>query len=250
MITKAFNALASTGRASAFQAVAVRMVRDSAVSLTEGARIFLRSILHDVGFGVMREDAVVQWEHQFGIIPAPTDTLAERQDAIEEAWALSGAQGPGYIQARLQAAGYDVVVTENFTPIADLVTALGTTFSSTDGSFTSDEGTLVFGQNTSGYLLGNGRLSLTGGGVADPIEIPGPGEGTAAPTFGSSSTLSPNFGTTTFGNDTNRWGYVFIIEGESETKANIPSQKREAFEKLVVQLKPAHLGVLLRVNFT
>lgn len=227
-------------------AVSSQMLRDSAVYLTEGAHTFLRALYSDIGFGLMREDAVVQWENQLGITPAPTDTLTDRQMAVEEAWgSMVGAQGPGYLQAQLQRAGFDVVVTENL-PVADLAAGLGLTFS-TSLSCTTDNSVLCMGQNSSGYLLGNGVLSEWG----DPIETPGPGTGTSAATF-SSDTLTCSATTTvaSMGDDVNRWGYVFIIEGEGGVFADIPSQSRTRFEETIIKLKPAHTGVLLRVNYT
>lgn len=254
IISKAFVSLTAGGRATAMQEPAVRMLRDSIVSMAEGAHDFIRAILGDIGFGVMREDAIIQWEKTFNLSPDASRTLAQRQGDIESAWALDGAQGAGYLQAKLQSAGFDIRIVENI-PVQDLSPSNGITFNATGGFTFGDnlgpEGfsAPMFGEGRDGYLLGNGRLSNNSGYTFDPIETPQSTSGTSAPTLSSTTLPGISFGDLTFGDAINRWGYVFTIEGQDGARANIPSQRRESFETLIVRLKPMHLGVILKVNY-
>ena len=85
-MTKVFNALCPPGRAYAMQAIAVKMFRDSTTYLFDGLYDFISAIHKDLGSAdgnEMREDAIKNWEDQFGLAPSPSDTLQQRRDAIE-----------------------------------------------------------------------------------------------------------------------------------------------------------------------
>lgn len=247
IVTKAFNALLPNGRACAMQGLAIRMLRDSALSLTENAIAFLRDIGSDQFSPTMREDAVIQWEKQFGLMPSQGASLLERQEAVERAWNVSGAQGPGYIQQQLNNAGFDVVVTENL-PIQDLLVDTMLSMSEVGISMTDFEDGIGMGEGFDGYLFGNGVLLLDNGGYADPILKPtgaGPGVAeTCTETDTSMSEVDP-----TMGDGINSWAYVFMLEGAGSTFAQVPAGRRAEFENLVLRLKPAHLGVLMKVQY-
>jgi len=237
------------------QAPAVRMLRDSALFLVEGSRQFLSEVYGDLFSPTMREDAIIQLEKQFGLRPAETDTLEDRRSVIELVW-RAGGQGPGVLQEKLQAAGFDVIVVENI-PYADLTLgdALQMTTATTNFTMTTSVSTLMFGENEAGYLLGNGRLLQEDGSRSDPVVTPVAAGAGQAPTFGADVPPAAliTFGAVagkTFGNEINRWAYVFSVEGTGGALASIASQRREAFERIILQWKPAHLAVLLRVEFT
>lgn len=261
-MTKAFNALLPGGRVSAMQAIAVKMLRDSCVSMYDDLYLFIDGIWKDLGSidgNEMREDAIINWEKQFGLKPAPSDTLQNRRDAIEAAWGLVGSCGPGYIEEALQRAGYDVQVTENIpaTSLGEVnliqfaahVTALQ--YAAHGGATQSQFGEITSGDI--GYLLGNGYLLLDDGTFVDPVQTP---QGTASATTtyfanhgGASQKYFSPFGTSQYGSGGTDWSFVFIIEAIGGGIAEIPTQRKASFEREVLRLKPAHLAVFMRVRY-
>jgi len=248
IITQACNALLPGGRANAMQAIAVRMFRDSMLGMTDGVRNFLKSIYGDMWGETMREDALINWEKQFGLSPAPSDTLTQRAAAVEHACALTGTCGPGYIQYRLQLAGYDVAVRENL-PATDLLAGTVITFG--DKEFADHGDAHQFGESYDGYVMGNGFLLQTAGTEADPFNIP---TGTGGATDTQFGTTVPQFAdhvdAPQFGAGMSDWVWVFVIESPTGDLALVPSQRRKALEREILRLKPAHLGVFMRVRYT
>lgn len=53
-----------------------------------------------------------EWEAQYGLEPAPSDSENTRRAALAAEWAATGGQSPAYIEGVLQTAGFDVYVHE------------------------------------------------------------------------------------------------------------------------------------------
>jgi len=255
VMAKVFNALCPPGRTTAMQAIAVKMFKDSMVSIYDELYDFIAGIRKDLGGDEMREDAIINWEKQLGITPAPSDTLQERREMIEASWAIVGSLGPGYIEAALQNAGFDVVVKENL-PAVNLTTGTQIEYAAHGGatqSVFSTYGTAQFGQGLDGYFLGNGLLLQNDGTKVDPFVIP-TGSGGAPATYyashgGASQKVFSTYGPSQFGAGIDDWNWVFIIESETGDLAEIPTQRRAAFEREILRLKPAHLGIFIRVRY-
>jgi hypothetical protein len=219
------------------------------MSLAESSRQYLAEILRDQTPQEMGEDALVIYEQQYGLTPSPAASLEDRRNALEDAFALTGAQGPGYIQARLQAQGFDVYVAENI-PITDLLVDTGNQFGdyASANSFTDEATGVGFGEGFEGYLLGNGQIEQPSGGTADPVNVPAQAGSGSAPSFTETDTSFTDEATgVTFGTGVNRWGYVFTIEGPSGSFAQIPSSRLDEFNLAVLRLKPAHTAVVMKV---
>ena len=268
LATKAYNALMGKGRPSAMQAIAVRMLRDSATSLANDAYKFYRSIYEDLSTEAMREDAIIQWEKQFGITPASGDSPDNRREAIEAAWNTNGAQGAGYLQREIRKSipytesynGEDItpLVVRNNIPAIDYVTDAQISLTDKDNpptergmSFTDLDDEIVFGAGYDGYLLGNGQIAKGDGTYYDPINIPVGGEAsnnqfcnyTDCDTFTALDDVD-------FSGPTTGWSYIFVIEHPSGEIAQIPSQYRAKLESAILKLRPAHLGIFMRVIYT
>lgn len=232
------------------QAIAVKMFRDSMLHLIDGVHSFMSGVYEDLWGDTMREDAIINWEKQFGLSPAPTDSLTNRARMVEAAWAMTGYCGPGYIQAALQFAGFDVVVKEN-DPAINLVAGRTIEF----GTFATAPqfGFEIFNSGTyNGYLLGNGELQLNSGALLDPIVAPEGDAGETQTQFASHASalqFATHASAPQFGSGATDWAYVFTIESLTGELALIPSERRTALESLVLRLKPAHLGVFMRVRY-
>ena len=259
LATKMLHALMPRNRVGAMQAIAMQMFRDSTVKLIDDLIDFIRAIKDDlgaIGGTEMREDAIIAWERQFGLTPAASDTLQNRRDAIEAAWALTGFCGPGYIESALNRAGFDVKVVENIPAInLPIGTVIEFANHGTALQFANHGGATqkVFGEGLGGFILGNGYLLQNDGTLDDPFETP---VATSTPTGtyfathgGSTQNYFSTFGTSQFGAAATAWSYVFIIEGSDGNIAEIPTQRKAAFEREVLRLKPAHLGIFMRVRY-
>jgi len=75
-----------------------------------GPRAAADAVLLDAFPAYARPDALAEWEHQFGLAPSPND--AAKRIALADEWRATGGQSPGYIQGVLQAAGFDLYVYE------------------------------------------------------------------------------------------------------------------------------------------
>jgi uncharacterized protein DUF2313 len=73
-------------------------------------RDFADDILNDLFPATTRQ--LAEWEAQYGLEPAESDSEATRRLALAAEWAATGGQSPGYIEGVLQAAGFDVYVHE------------------------------------------------------------------------------------------------------------------------------------------
>ena len=80
----------------------------------EDVKEFYDDIYDDINPLTTRQ--LVEWETQFGLFPGNL-TGQERRDRLDATWKATGGQSPGYLQATLQAAGFDVYVHEWWEPI-------------------------------------------------------------------------------------------------------------------------------------
>lgn len=155
------------------------------------------------------------YEELFGLNVTNNKSITERQEQCEAQWSLVGGQGWGYIENVLKSAGLNCRVRENLPPIDVIKSGLisySTTINNAPvqyGSTANDE-PLQYG-GWSYRLVANGDLNISGQ-TLDPVEV-------------------------------KNYANCFFIEFETP----VTSGQYDNFINLLLQIKPAHLGVLIKV---
>lgn len=168
------------------------------------------------------------WEYRYGIPYNPALTLTQRMNNIYQAMAFPqnvlGRQSPSYIEAMLQAAGFNVHVHQNifFDGFGELyqktpADILGTVVSTTQLRFIAVQTQL-------------GAQTQLGGASYQFIANEEKPE-----SYSTGGVLWPTF---------------FIAGDEINEIATIPRTRLTEFRRLVLKLKPAHTVAFLLINFT
>jgi hypothetical protein len=167
------------------------------------------------------------WEQHFGLLRGPTEQA--RRMNVDAAWKATGGQSPRYIQDVLQAAGFDVYVHEWWDGTEPRVRrdprlytsppAIGTVQCGEPLALCGEPSAVCDGflANDPGYLV-NETLTLR-----PPPPIP----------------ANDDF-----------WPYFLYVGGEVfGTPALIDASRKREFERLVLKICPAHLWIVLLVEY-
>lgn len=196
------------------------------------------------------------YEDQFSL--AGNGTTAQRRDILRAAWRATGGQSPWYIQDQLRGAGFDVYVHEWFVPrdinygdelgatelgvmeLGGLAAISGEPVVRDPNSYLANLGTVTYDGQTGRPRTQTGRPGVQTGRKSDSrgyalINRTGAGdyEGFNIPT------------------DPDTFGFFWYVGGENfPDKANINIGRRGEFERLLLQIAPAHYWIGVLVNYT
>ncbi len=172
-----------------------------------------------------------QWEPQFGM-SADQLTEQQRRDRLDATWKAVGGQSPRYIQDTLQAAGFDVYVHEWWEPLSDPPVA----------------------RNPLSYLQSGTALSMQAGESIAQAGEPHALAGDSVTTEGSAlqnRTLNPSDTPPVIPADPTKWPFFFYVGAETfPDLADVPEDRRDEFETLLLQIGPAHLWIGLLIDYT
>ncbi len=167
------------------------------------------------------------WEYRYGIPFNPALTLSQRMNNIYQAMAfpqnILGRQSPSYIEAMLQASGFDVHVYQNI--------------------FFDGGGHLY--QKTPNQVLGTVTGTTQLRFIATQTQL-----GAQTQLGGASYQFIANNETPeTYNTGGILWPTFFIAGDTISSVAKIPVSRQTEFRRLVLKLKPAHTVAFLIVNF-
>jgi uncharacterized protein YmfQ (DUF2313 family) len=181
---------------------------------------------------------LAEWEAQYGLEPAASDSEATRRAALAAEWAATGGQSPAYIEGVLQAAGFDVYVHEWWFTTTPTYTArdprdytdqplIGSVQCTPDGESDQPQCTAdnepdqpqcdAFLQNDPHYFV---NLDLT---PRAPPPIP---------------------------DDSDFWPFFLYIGGEVfGDLAVVPIERKASLERLIQKLKPAQNWIVTLITY-
>lgn len=220
-----------------------------------------RSFLHQIFFDIFPENTreLEMWREQFGIQYFPTDDT-QRRNLITTEWRSSGGQGKDYIQSQLRSAGFNVQIHEN-NPAVDPNIFLSSNFVMQAGGANAYAGRPdAFAGKTGGDLLVNGPI-LTN--VPNYLAVAGFDNCVCGNVVGHCgyfekiNTYDKVYQITT---DPDYWPFFFFIGGDATRdptthaltaieNANIQSDRKEEFKRLILKLKPAQTWVGLMISY-
>jgi len=264
---KVFIHLLPTGKA--WRIVIEKQLREFFEGLSgigQDGRDFLDNIFRDIDPQTTRE--LPQWEQQFALRDTGL-TDQERRDRLEGSWSALGGQDPAYLQATLQAAGFDVFVHEWWEPIggrpaggsvdSDVTPVArnpftyldddpsGNTFLMFDGGADAQDGDTVSqdgGKSApQGYSLVNKIVttSFIADGAADMQDgDPKAQDGGIDNLFARKIYQMPA--------DVTKYPFFLYIGGETfPNQAGVPNSRRDEFEDLCLKICPTEqwLGILV-----
>jgi len=213
-----------------------------------------------------------EYEEQFNILPVEGLTDAERAARIEAAWKAIGGQSPSYIQGVLQKAGFDLYVHDWYDPsyvpppVLPVIKAeCGETPMECGEEFaecgnTEDQG-IASGEawNPIDYIVTPGvpyKLLINKdytvsvdfyGECGEPLAECG------EPTMECGNYSAINYDETLFyiAPYLSAWYYYIYIGSQTFISAvNVPSERADELEDLVLSLCPTHKKIVLCVNYT
>lgn len=231
--------------AAAWRITTQKTLRSLVEGLSEApaeARQFIDDIYDDLRPSTTRE--LEEWERQFGLMPSATASEASRRLALAAAWQAQGGQSPHYIQDVLQAAGFDVYVHEWWVPpnVSPRTARnprdytddpLVGSVQCTEVGFLADQPqcndgstpALATGQPQCNRFLANQVRYLVNLNLTDVAPPPVP-------------------------DDSGAWPYFLYIGGETfPDNASVAGSRREEFERLVLKIRPAHLWIVLLIDY-
>lgn len=185
-----------------------------------------------------------EWERLYGL-QADQDEETRRLELAAE-WSATGGQSPSYIQGVLQTAGFDVYVHEWWSSGPNPYVARDPRDYTTSPLIGTVQCTGVAYQYTS-------QPQCT-------PAVDGDGNALAQPLCNGFLANDPHY----FANknltrtapppvpdDQSRWPYFIYIAGETfPDEADVPSSRKQAFERLLQKLKPAEQWIVTLVNYT
>lgn len=237
----------------------LRQFFEGLVPFQEDYKLFIDQIYEDVDPSLTRE--LEKWEKQFQLSGSGPE--ADRRKALDAAWKARGGQSPGYLQSLLQSAGFDVYVHEWWYYV-------GATRFTRDPRMYVDAGfpLVVFGEPDVVFGEPEFVFGESFGGGGKLLVNKGPGISYYKPTkyncFGEPETVfgEPEF---VFGetngirfvpetyiipDNPDAWPYFVYIGGENFPNfADVPAERQIEFERMILKYFPAHLWVILLVNY-
>jgi hypothetical protein len=248
--TKIFKILLPTGRAfQAFYNSTFYKFIDALAQEPERICDFYNDI-RDAGIpGKIPLEALPYWEDDLAIPQNDTLTVVQRNDRIKGKLAAKGGQGPGYIEATLQAAGFPVYVYEN-NPISNpdvrayTSTLNGFTLGSgaTLGAYTDRidprtiTGTLIAGPDI--YIINKNYLATLGQFTLGEYDL-GQYIGNTTTEYQYVIPAVPS-----------QYIFVWFLAGPGGLNdfVDIPAAMFTDFKRLILEIKPAHTWVIAQVN--
>lgn len=172
--------------------------------------------------------SLAEYEAQFGLVSTGTD--AERRQRLAAAWAAQGGQSPKYIQDVVQANGFDVYIHDWWAP--------GTNNPRDPNAFIPD----------------NSQQLVNKRSYPAPFQVVYGGGGS----FGESAVYYGAIGGTQIINnlkpiptDPAKWRFFVYFGGETfGDYADVPAERRDEFEALLLKLCPTQLWIGTRINYT
>ena len=197
-------------------------------------------------------------EAEYGYLPGSL-TEQERRDRLSARMASVGGQSPKYLQNTLQAAGFNVYIHEWWSD--DTPTARN------PNEFLVNVGTLGWTLGNPYFTLGNPAATLGGGGgngtvlvnkiVTTVPEFPNTLGNPAFTLGGATSTLgyftsyAPKAKEYPIPNDPSLWPHFLYFGAETFPElAQVPADRRDEFETLLLRICPAHLWLGLLIQYT
>lgn len=200
-------------------------------------------------------DQLDEYEQQFALFDDPSLSDAERRQRIAARWAALGGQSPAYIRETLVAGGFpQLFVHEWFEPDTDPPVARSPLVSigETDAQF----GVSSFGAGgqfggvvpaapiARGFVLVNNRLNDPRYTVRESV-TPSTGPSFGAAAFGTGA----QFGGLGGAPQDVRPYYLYIGAETFGDVATVPANKRRELIALLLKICPAHLWLILIVEF-
>lgn len=199
------------------------------------------------------------WENQFGITdPNPDNNI--RRINIDTNWKLKGGQYKQYLQNRLQEAGFDVQVHENF-PIVDPDIFVNSAFVATCGNAWAVCGNDdAYCGRTGGLLLVNGYIPETSS-VRDFLAVCGEAYcGYQYSLCGYFETFIIQEKVYSVPDDSDYWGAFIFIGGDATRDpvtheltnielVEIDESRKTDFETIILKIKPANVWAGLVIDY-
>jgi uncharacterized protein YmfQ (DUF2313 family) len=218
------------------------------------ARAFIDSVYLDLLPDTTRE--LPEWERQFGIFVAATDTEAQRRQRIDAEWKATGGQSPHYLQTILQAAGFEVFVHEWWKDAASFQqVACGEPLAQCGEprALASDRNFRRFVHDPRDYteqpLVGTVQCG-------EPLAACGEPSALANAFLANEPGYLVNLNLTpqappAVPSAPQTWPFFLYVGGETfPERAFVPRERRADFERLVLKLRPAQQWVVTLIDFS
>ncbi len=238
----------------------LRELFDGLTILGEESKQFTDDVFLDVFPQTTRE--LPAWESQFNLLNAENLTEQERRDRLDAAWSATGGQSPRYLQDLLQANGFDVYVHEWWDGADEQPRTVRNpnTYVSTNLDFLTEmndtdtemgEAVMEMGEVASkGYVLVNKII------VADPTYMVEMNDtdtemGESFMDMGQFTGIEYVQRTYIVPTNPDVWPYFVYIGAETFPDfANIPIERRNEFETLLLRYMPGHLWIGVLVTYS
>jgi len=182
--------------------------------------------------------ALEEWEHEFGLVPAASESARRLNLAAE--WKSTGGQSPSYIQSVLQTAGFDVYVHDWWSSGPPYVARDPRSYTTRPliGTVQCTPNALLSIQpQCTAYGLSNAPQSQCNAFLANDTHY----------LVNKDLTRRPP---PPIPDDPAYWPYFLYIAAASfPTHAIVPPSRRAELERLVLKLRPTHLWVVMLVDY-
>jgi len=179
-----------------------------------------------------------EWESEFGLRYVPSLTEQQRRDRLDRAWKPVENQSPSMIQKALQDNGFDVYVHEWWVPGTE--PAVGVQACATPRDPTAISGlVMLVNKIVTIKKIFNAQLGNPSAQLGHPKA-----------TLGNYSGMSQTAKVYPVPTDSAEWPYIFYV-GDSSfgTFADVPAERKEEFEELLLKISPAQQWIGLLINY-
>ncbi len=225
------------------------------------AKSFVDLVWLDIFPDTTRE--LARWEKQFNLLNANSLTEQERRDRLDAAWKAVGGQSPRYLQDTLQANGFDVYVHDWWElPAADPPVARNPNTFISGG--TPQLETMMGGPNNQmgeahmlmgqpddlGFLLVN-KITETSKDFVTGMGAPNNQMGESHMLMGQFTKYLLTLKEYSIPTDSSLWPYFVYVGGETFPDfANVPIERRDEFETLILSLFPGQLWIGMLITYS
>lgn len=199
-----------------------------------------------------------KWESEFGNSENKTQTDENRKMDLSTIWKSTGGQSPGYIQDKLNEAGFNVKVHENNPPVNPAFIVNGRPNIVCFGDNAIAGNPLAIAGRTGGELLVNSPIFTLSPKYVMVCGSPNYCNNTKA-VAGYFDEYNENLKTYELPTDITQWPAFIFIGGDATRNssheltavdnADIEKGRGEDFKKLILTLKPAQIWVGLLINY-